>query len=160
HLGDPGGVRRQELGGEVAEGPDHARLDQLHLLLQVWTAGIDLLRLRVAVPGRAAVVYDTPSGDEIVCLLDIDTEKRRVLPRLLSYVFDFNLIEHDSGGLTLKPRWIEVHALLDIRMELVTHRRGHIRRDLLAQLSRRRHVEIEPATRGFRGKPEPAQSAK
>ena len=55
HLGDACGVARQELGGEVAERADDLGPDDLDLPEQVRAAGLDLLRLRVAVVGRAAL---------------------------------------------------------------------------------------------------------
>ena len=54
HLRDPVLVARQQLGGEVPQRADHARLDQGNLLEEMVLAGIDLGRLRVAVSGRAA----------------------------------------------------------------------------------------------------------
>ena len=42
----------EELGREVAQGADHLRLDQLDLPMQVGLAGVDLVRLGVAVAGR------------------------------------------------------------------------------------------------------------
>ena len=61
HLGDPGRVAAEQLGGEVAERADDPRLDQPHLLEQVGPAGLDLQRLRVAVAGRAGLQH---VGDE------------------------------------------------------------------------------------------------
>ena len=55
HLGDPGRVRGEQLGGEVAESCDHPRLDQVDLALEIGPTGIDLLRLRVPVPRRPAL---------------------------------------------------------------------------------------------------------
>src|SRR5205085_11062396 len=52
---DAGRLPGEELGREVAERRDDARLDQLDLPEEVALAGLDLLRLRVAVPGRAAL---------------------------------------------------------------------------------------------------------
>src|SRR4029077_10810904 len=54
-LGDAGRLGGEELRGEVAESADHLRLDQLDLLLQVRTAGVDRLRLWIPVSGRAAL---------------------------------------------------------------------------------------------------------
>ena len=51
---DPERPAGEELGGEVAERRDHLRLDQLDLAEEVRLAGLDLVRLRVAVAGRAA----------------------------------------------------------------------------------------------------------
>src|SRR6476659_1928947 len=53
-LRDAGGLAREELGGEVAERADQLGLDQLDLAPEVRLARLDLLRQRVAVPGRTA----------------------------------------------------------------------------------------------------------
>ena len=63
HLGDPGRAAAQQLGREVAEGADDARLDQPHLLEQVGLAGLDLLRLGIAVARRPRLEH---VGDEDV----------------------------------------------------------------------------------------------
>ena len=52
--GDPGRVAGDLLRREVAERRDHPRLDQLDLALEIGPAGLDLLRLRIAVAGRSA----------------------------------------------------------------------------------------------------------
>src|SRR5204862_8363323 len=52
--GDPGRLAGEELRREVPERRDDAGLDQLDLPEEVALAGLDLLWLRVAVPGRAA----------------------------------------------------------------------------------------------------------
>src|SRR5204862_1469941 len=57
HPGDPRAAAREQLGGEVAEGGDHARLDELHLTVEVRLAGLDLDRLGIAVAGRAALEH-------------------------------------------------------------------------------------------------------
>src|SRR5262245_48082808 len=51
---DPRLLPREELGGEVAKRRDERWLDQLNLAEQVALAGLDLVRHRVAVPGRPA----------------------------------------------------------------------------------------------------------
>ena len=51
HAGDAERAAREELGGEVAERRDNLRLDQLDLPPEVAFARLDLVRLRVAVPG-------------------------------------------------------------------------------------------------------------
>src|SRR5688500_6773956 len=45
----------KSLGGEAPERNDYFRLDQLELPYEVWTAGSDLVRQRVAVAGRAVL---------------------------------------------------------------------------------------------------------
>ncbi len=55
HLRDPERPTGQELRREVAERRDDRRLDQLDLLEEVALAGLDLVGLRVAVPGRPAL---------------------------------------------------------------------------------------------------------
>ena len=52
---DPERAAREELRREVAERRDDARLDQLDLAEEVRLAGLDLVRLRVAVARRAAL---------------------------------------------------------------------------------------------------------
>ena len=54
-LGDAVLRLEQELGGEVAEGHDDPRLDELDLRLEVRAARLDLERQRVAVPRRPAL---------------------------------------------------------------------------------------------------------
>src|SRR5215217_1827203 len=65
----------QQLGREVAERADHARLDQLDLPVQVRLAGVDLVELRVAVAGRAAL---EDVGDEHVGPLEPDLAEQLV----------------------------------------------------------------------------------
>ena len=57
HAADPNPAAGQQLGGEVAQGGDHARLDQLDLAMRVRLAGLDLDRLRIAVARRPAPQY-------------------------------------------------------------------------------------------------------
>jgi hypothetical protein len=52
---DAGRIRAQELGREVPQGADDARLDQLHLAQEVLVAVLDLLGMGIAVAGRAAL---------------------------------------------------------------------------------------------------------
>src|SRR2546423_599282 len=52
---DAGRRASQELGREVPERADHARLEQLDLALEVWPAGRDLVGLGIAVAGRTAL---------------------------------------------------------------------------------------------------------
>ena len=52
---DPGRLAREQLRREVAERRNDLRLDQCDLPKEVALAGLDLVRLRVAVPGRAAL---------------------------------------------------------------------------------------------------------
>ena len=52
---DPERPAGEELRREVAERRDDLRLDQLDLLPEMALARLDLVRLRVAVPGRAAL---------------------------------------------------------------------------------------------------------
>src|SRR5262245_17639423 len=66
---DPRRVARQQLGREVPERADHLRLDQLHLALQVGTAGVDLLGLGIAIAGRTAL---EDVGDEDVLATHAD----------------------------------------------------------------------------------------
>src|SRR4051794_3161685 len=54
-LGDARRVGGEQLGGEVAEGADHLRPNQLDLLLEVGPAGVDLLRPRISVSGGPAL---------------------------------------------------------------------------------------------------------
>src|SRR3954452_131199 len=68
-LGDAGRVAGQQLGGEVPERADDLRLDELDLAIEVRLAGLDLLRQRVAVAGRAAADH---VRDEDVGALDCD----------------------------------------------------------------------------------------
>jgi hypothetical protein len=65
----------QQLGGEVAEGADHAWLDQLHLPVQVGLAGVDLALLGVAVARRPALEH---VGDEDVGALQADLAQQLV----------------------------------------------------------------------------------
>ena len=53
----PCGLAGEQLRGEVAERAHHLRADQLDLCEEVPLAGLDLLGLRVAVPGRAALEH-------------------------------------------------------------------------------------------------------
>ncbi len=55
HARDPGRLPREELGGEVAEGCDERRPDQLDLAEEVRLARLDLLGVRVAVARRTAL---------------------------------------------------------------------------------------------------------
>src|SRR6266540_897814 len=55
HTSDPMGLAGQELRGEVPERRDQLRLDQLDLAEEVRLAGLDLVRLRIAVARRAAL---------------------------------------------------------------------------------------------------------
>jgi hypothetical protein len=48
---DPRVFATQQLGGEVTQGADHRRLDELHLAAQIALAGLDLVGLRVPVVG-------------------------------------------------------------------------------------------------------------
>ena len=64
------GLAREELRGEVAECGDQLRLDQFDLLEEVALAGLDLVGLRVAVPGRAAL---DPVGDVDVVPREADS---------------------------------------------------------------------------------------
>src|SRR3982751_224614 len=75
HPRDAVGLARKELRGEVAQRGDQLRLDELDLLEEVALAGLDLVGLRVAVPGRAALDHvgdvdvlagETDSGEELV----------------------------------------------------------------------------------------------
>src|SRR5581483_12148884 len=52
--GDPQRPAGEQLRGEVPERRDDLRLDQLDLAEEMRLAGLDLVRLRVAVSGRAA----------------------------------------------------------------------------------------------------------
>ena len=61
--GDPGLAPGDLLGREVPQRRDHPRLDQLDLALEVRPAGLDLLRLRIAVARRARL---QDVGDEHV----------------------------------------------------------------------------------------------
>jgi hypothetical protein len=79
HPRDPGRVRGEELRREVAEGRDHARLDQIHLLLEPRPARVDLLRLRVAVAGRAAL-EDVRDEDVVAVHPDLAEELVQELP--------------------------------------------------------------------------------
>jgi hypothetical protein len=54
-------------------------------------------------------------------LLDIDAEKRRVVPRVISDVLNINIIEEHFRGLGLQFSRIEWNLALDLGMELVTH---------------------------------------
>jgi predicted short-subunit dehydrogenase-like oxidoreductase (DUF2520 family) len=65
----------QQLRGEIAERADHARLDQLDLLVQVGLAGVDLVRQRVAVARRTAL---EDVGDEHVAPLQADLAQQLV----------------------------------------------------------------------------------
>ena len=60
---DPGRVGAQELGREVSQRADDARLDELDLAQEVVLAVLDLLGVRIAVAGRAALQH---VGDEDV----------------------------------------------------------------------------------------------
>ena len=51
----PGRVAAQQLGREVAQRADDARLDQLDLAEEVLLAVLDLLGMRIAVAGRPAL---------------------------------------------------------------------------------------------------------
>src|SRR5207248_7661459 len=51
---DPGRLAGEELRREVAERRDHLRLDQRDLAEEMAFAGLDLVRLRISVPGRPA----------------------------------------------------------------------------------------------------------
>ena len=57
HARDPGRLAGEELRREVAERGNKRRLDQLDLPEEVRLAGLDLLGLRVAVAGRAALEH-------------------------------------------------------------------------------------------------------
>src|SRR4029450_10759104 len=60
-LGDAGGIPSKQLGREVAKRADDARLNKLYALRKPGPAGVDLVRLRVAVPRGPAqkhVVYE------------------------------------------------------------------------------------------------------
>ena len=79
--GDPGRLSRQQFRREVPERRDELRLDQLDLAEEVRLAGGDLVRLRVAVPGRAAL---EDVRDEDVGASQPDSREQLVeqLPRL------------------------------------------------------------------------------
>ena len=57
HASDPGRLAGEELGGEVPERGHELRLDQLELAEEVALAGLDLVGLRIAVPGRPALEH-------------------------------------------------------------------------------------------------------
>ena len=57
HPRDAGRLAREQLGREVAESRDERRPDQLDLTEEVRLAGLDLLRLGIAVAGRPALEH-------------------------------------------------------------------------------------------------------
>src|SRR3954447_23623712 len=63
-LGDAVGGGQQQPGGEVAEGDDDRRLDELDLRLEIGPARLDLVRLRVPVAGWPALDH---VGDVGLC---------------------------------------------------------------------------------------------
>ena len=65
----------EQLGGEVSERADDARLDQLDLLHQVALAGVDLERLGIAVAGRPALEH---VGDEALLAAQTDVLEQAV----------------------------------------------------------------------------------
>src|SRR5207247_1153345 len=73
--GDAQRAAGQELGREVAERRHDLRLDQLDLLPEVALAGLDLVRLRIAIPGRAAFEY---IRNEDVAAREADSREQRV----------------------------------------------------------------------------------
>ena len=83
HLHDADLLAEQGLHGEVAEGADHLGFDQLDLLEEKWLAGLDLVRLGVAVLRRAAL---DDVGDVYVVALQADRfdDLRQELPALWS----------------------------------------------------------------------------
>ena len=81
HARDPLRLAREELRGEVAERRDEGRPDQLDLAEQVRLAGLDLVGLRVAVPGRAAL-EDVRDVDVAAREPDPGEEPFEQLPRL------------------------------------------------------------------------------
>ena len=81
HLRDARRLPREELRREVPERRDELRLDQLDLAEEVRLAGRDLLRERVAVPGRAAL-EDIRDEDVRARQLDPAEELVEQLPRL------------------------------------------------------------------------------
>ena len=152
-LGDPVRLAGQELGREIAERRDQGRLDQLDLLPEVRLAGLDLLRLGVAVAGRATVMNDSTRRHEIVVLLDIDAEKGRVRPRLVGHVFDLHIVEQDPGQSGVESRRVEWDPLFNIGVELVAHRRRRKRSDSLTQSDGRVCVEEDPPSSCLRREP-------
>src|SRR5437016_1851865 len=46
---------QQQLGREVAERDDDARPDELELAVEPWRARLDLVRLRISIPGRTTL---------------------------------------------------------------------------------------------------------
>src|SRR2546428_9821400 len=54
HAADGDLTVQDDSGGEIAEGHDHSRTDVVQLAGEERAAGLDLVRERIAVPGRAA----------------------------------------------------------------------------------------------------------
>ena len=135
------------------------RLDQLDLPEQVRLAGRDLLRERVAVPRRPAVVHDTAGRHEVVRLLDVDAEERLTARVLLGHVFDVHRVVHDAPLRCRQPLGLERDTRFDPGVQLVSHRRWDVRSDALREPLRRSHVEVEPATERLGRQPEPGETA-
>ena len=81
HARDPERPPGEELGREVAERRDHLRLDQLDLAEEVRLARLDLVLLRVAVAGWAAL-EDVRDVDVLAPELDSGEQPLEQLPRL------------------------------------------------------------------------------
>ena len=140
---DPGGLAGEQLRCEVSEGRDELRLDQLDLTEEVRLAGLDLVRLRIAIPWRTAVVNHAASGDEVMGLIDIDTEERRVGPSTIRDALDFDLIKEHFGRTGTETGRIEGDLCFHLRVELVAHRRRNERCDTRAKKLGRRDVEVQ-----------------
>src|SRR5580693_4869190 len=72
---DPRGVLAQQLGGEVAERADHARLNQLHLSVEILATVLKLYGQRIAVAGWATLER---VRDEHIGALEPDLLQQRV----------------------------------------------------------------------------------
>ena len=93
-LGDAGRLAAQQLGREVAERADHRRLDQLELAVEVVLARLELVRIRVAVTRRPAVVDDPTGGHKVVGVFHVEAEEGRIRTLLVRDLLDFYLVEH------------------------------------------------------------------
>jgi hypothetical protein len=76
---DASGTAGEQLGGEVAERADDARLDQLDLPEEMRLAGLDLLRSRVAV-ARRAMLEDVRHEDVAAIEPDLGEQLVEQLP--------------------------------------------------------------------------------